>query len=152
MLKDIELIIFDWGGTLHESKTDSIFDGVPEVLDKLSERYPLVLISLAKSQDPKTRRQKIGDSGISQYFKSILVGGEDKDEMYESILSDLNVNPENVLIVDDRAIRGIAWGNRKGAKTIWIQQGKFANELPDNETGTPTFVISDIKDLNNIFK
>lgn len=80
----------------------------------------------------------------------ILVGGEDKDEMYERALIDLNILPKNVVVVDDRMIRGIAWGNHRGATTIWLQKGKFADELPTAETGEPAFIVRDILEVINL--
>ncbi len=146
----IKTIFFDWGGTLHDPQGDVLFPGVPELLRKLAERYTLVLISLAKSAAPDARREKIKNSGIESYFKLILVGADDKDEMYEQALKDLAVSPEEVAVIDDRTIRGIAWGNRQGAMTIWIKRGKFASEGPTEETGQPVHRIDAVTEVAGI--
>lgn len=143
-------IIFDWGRTLHDPETDSLFEGVSELLKDLSSKYVLALVTLAKSEPPEVRKKKIEESGVSQYFKLILAGGDDKDEMYEQVLVDLALDPSEIAIVDDRTVRGIAWGNRKGLFTIWLQKGKFASELPSAETGMPSQMIQDIGDLRKI--
>ena len=149
-MNKMQTIIFDWGRTLHDPETDTLFDGVLEIIPELSKKYVLALVSLAKSDSPAGRRKVIDESGISQYFKIILVGGEDKDEMYDSILLDNNITPDTVVIVDDRMVRGIAWGNKKGAKTIWVKRGKFADELPNEQTRNPAFTIDDIKELRSL--
>lgn len=143
----IKTIIFDWGRTLHDPESNSLFNGVRELLERLSKDYALALVSLAKSDDPETRRRKIEESGIAKYFKSILVGGEDKNEMYEKVLTILNNEPKDLIVVDDRVFQGIAWGNQKGAMTVWLRNRKFADELPTQETGNPTYTINDIKEL-----
>jgi len=62
----------------------------------------------------------------------------------------LNVRPENTLAVDDRADRGIQIANRLGCLTAWIQQGKYANITPNEETGEPTYRIDSVEDLLTI--
>jgi archaellum biogenesis ATPase FlaH len=46
-------------------------------------------------------------------FKSILFTKDNKDKLYEEILNKLSLNANEVIIVDDRILRGIAWGNKK---------------------------------------
>lgn len=142
-----KIIIFDWGRTLYNLETDTLFDGVPELLEKLSLCFTLVLVSLAVSETTEERRKKIDESGVAQYFTLILVGDENKDEMYERILSELNVTAQNTIVVDDQVIRGILWGNKKGATTVWVKWGKFADILPTDETGIPTYTVSDIREI-----
>ncbi len=146
----IKAIIFDWGRTLHDPESDSLYPGVRDIVMALSKNYGLALVSLAKSDSPEGRRKKIGESGIAEYFKTILVGVEDKDNLYEEALTNLKATPQEVVIVDDRVIRGIAWGNRRGAVTIWIRQGRFADELPSTQTGSPTFTINDLKEIESL--
>jgi FMN phosphatase YigB (HAD superfamily) len=144
---NIKLIIFDWGGTLHDPVAKELFPGTIEVLKKLAENYELALVSLAKSQPYAERLRKIEESGIVPYLKKVLVDEEDKDGLYEKLLKDFDLRPENVAIVDDRTIRGIAWGNKHSAMTIWIKRGKFANELPNETTGNPTHIINNLSEL-----
>jgi FMN phosphatase YigB (HAD superfamily) len=146
----IKAVIFDWGRTLHDPETDALFDGVSEMAEELSRCYQLVLVSLAKSDSPEGRRKKIEESGIAGYFKFIIAGGGNKIEICEEALADLGLMPEEVAIVDDQVIRGIAWGNHRGATTVWVKKGKFAGELPTKETGDPTFTVSDIVELKNL--
>ena len=67
--------------------------------------------------------------------------------MYTMALSTLGLFPQEVAIVDDRAIRGIRWGNIHGAMTIWVKQGKFMHEEPNDETGMPTYTISKLEEI-----
>ncbi len=146
----IKAIIFDWGRTLHDPDIDSLFPGTQEVLEELSKKYTLALVTLAKSQSPEYRRKTIKESGIKPYFRAIVIGNEEKDKLYEEALKELALLPENVVVVDDRTIRGISWGNRSGAMTIWMRRGKFAEELPTIETGDPTHTITDLSALTRI--
>lgn len=145
-----KVIIFDWGRTLHDIEAGKLFDGVPELLEKLSQKYILALVSLAKLEGPEVRKEKIAASGIAKHFRMVLVNGVDKDPLYEEVLETLGVAPQEVLMVDDRVVKGIAWGNRKGAKTAWIKKGRFADELPTPETGEPTFIIQSVLEIETL--
>lgn len=146
----IKAIIFDWGRTLHDPDTDGLFPGTQEVLEELSGKYTLALVTLAKSQSVEDRRRTIRESEIGFYFRAVVIGNEEKDALYEEVLKELALLPENVVVVDDRTIRGISWGNRSGAMTIWMRRGKFAEELPVGETGDPTHTITDLSALTRI--
>lgn len=150
MNKQITTIIFDWGRTIHDPERDILFEGVMDLIPEFAKKYTLTLVSLAKSDTPEGRSLRIAESGIAQFFQHIFVGEHGKDEMYEKLLAELQIDPSNIAVVDDRVVRGIAWGNRKGATTIWFQNGKFAEELPDEITGNPTHTITSFLELKNI--
>ncbi len=38
-------------------------------------------------------------------------------------------------------IRRIKYGIKNGYPTVWLQKGKFSNELPNTETGEPLLII-----------
>jgi FMN phosphatase YigB (HAD superfamily) len=147
----IKAIIFDWVWTLYNPRTRSLFDGAPELLAELSARYTLVLVSLASSKSSKERREEIQESGVAKYLKVILVDDKDKNAMYKKTLAQLEVFPEETAIVDDRTVRGIAWGNSHGVMTIWVRQGEFADDSPSKATGEPTMTIRNIAELRGIF-
>ncbi|MDO8561857.1 MAG: HAD family hydrolase [bacterium] len=149
-MEDRQVVIFDWGRTLHDPETDALFRGVPELIAELSRRYTLALVSLARRLPANERRRVIEESGIAHFFKLVFVTEEDKNEMYEKVLSELNVEPAKAIVVDDRTIRGVAWGNRRGATTIWLRQGKFAAESPNEETGEPSHIIANITELRDL--
>ena len=60
------------------------------------------------------------------------------------------VRLENTLVVDDRMDKGIQIANKLGCKTAWIRQGKYADIIPDEETGEPTYRINSLEDLLTI--
>lgn len=150
-MKTVKLIIFDWGWTLHNPETDTLFDGVDELISRLSKKYLLAVVSLARSESPELRLRKIKESSIHGYLKSVLVGGDDKDKLYEDLLTELKILPSETAVVDDRVVRGIAWGNRRGAKTIWLRNGKFKNELPNQATGEPNHTIASVQEIDALF-
>lgn len=146
----IRAIVFDWGRTLYDSETADFFPAVPDLLADLSGRYKLAIVSLV-SGDYDTRlaarQSALREADLARFFSIVRFVPLDKEAAYEETLVAFDVRGDEVAIVDDRASRGIAWGNRRGATTIWLRRGRFADELPDRETGEPTHTITEIGDL-----
>ncbi len=147
-----KLIIFDWGRTLYNPETERLFSDTIEVLDHLSQKYILAIVALATAGEEKIqeRLRIIKENNLEQYFESILFDTKDKDSMYAKTLRALELKPEEAVIVDDRVIRGIKWGNQNGTTTIWFRNGKFKDELPNEETGKPTYTVHHLSEFNEM--
>ena len=147
-------IISDWGRTLYDSNHAALFPEAARVVERLSARYTLAIVALITRGDLEAgveeRRTVLRASGLERHFSAMLFAQKDKDSLYPLALRRLCLSPEEVAIVDDRVIRGVRWGNRAGATTIWLRHGKFAQESPDEETGAPTHTIADLGHLLNI--
>ena len=141
----MEKVIFDWVGTLYQFDGKGLFPFSEEVLRRLSQRYKLAVISKAVSGNVETRRQQIRD--LEHYFEFIVADTEKTQEQFIECIQRLNVRPQETLVVDDRADRGIQIGNRLGCQTAWIRQGKYSDKMPDKETGEPTYRINSVEDL-----
>lgn len=142
-----KLVIFDWGRTLYDPDTKDVFPGVPGILKHIRSKYELAIVCLATDGDINRRIKVMEANGIKDLFSKILIAKEGKDKLFEQALSELGYSPEHTVIVDDRTIRGIQWGNQQGATTIWMKQGKFSEELPNTETGQPDYIISNIREI-----
>lgn len=145
----IKAIIFDWTGTLYE-RNKGLFDFSIDVLNGVRNKYRLGLVS--KSRDVESRRRELEGSGIIDYFWSIIVSESKGIGELEQSISELGVNPEQVLVVGDRASREIHAGNLLGCETTWIMYGDRSYDSPNEETGEPTYRIDSIKDLPEILK
>jgi FMN phosphatase YigB (HAD superfamily) len=143
----IKAIIFDWGRTLYDGENQMLFPGTENVLQILSALYILVIVSLASDGNIEKRIQILRECGIEKYFAAVYFAQNDKDSLYELALARLAITAREVVIVDDRVVRGIKWGNACGATTIWLRRGKFMNEEPSKETGPPTYVISRLEEV-----
>jgi hypothetical protein len=115
--------------------------------------YRLVLVSLVSALANATleeRKTQIETSPLRHFFESAIVTDKDKDVILDETVKILNLSREQILIVDDRVIRGIRYGNLHNHPTVWLQKGRFANELPNSETGNPSFTIQSLTQLLNI--
>jgi FMN phosphatase YigB (HAD superfamily) len=116
--------------------------------------YRLAIVSRATSPNHAARaaerRAAIATHGLARYFDPGIFAVEDKDRAYADALRDLSLPPAQVAIVDDRMRRGIRWGNQHGALTIWFRNGKFADELPDDDIGPPAHTIARLAELRGV--
>jgi len=143
----IKAVIIDWARTLYDNDQGRLFPDSLQVVQSLSKHYALAIVSLVVTGTVEQRWRVIDANNLRPYFRSILFVKENKDEAYQRVLRELNVPIEQVAIIDDRVIRGITWGNRHRAVTIWVQRGKFSNELPTVETGQPTHTVTTLQSV-----
>lgn len=146
----IEAIVFDWGRTLYDSERGMLFPEVPDLVPRLAHSYQLAIVSLVSGDyaaRSAARLAVLRESGLESYFAAVRFVAADKDRAYAETLGELGVSSLSAAIVDDRAWRGIAWGNRHGATTIWLRRGRFADEAPDADTDEPTYTIGAIGEL-----
>lgn len=151
---DVKAIIFDWEHTLFDSETEKEFPDAQKVLKYLHGRgYKLAVASLVSIHTNVTLEERIMQiqrSPLRIFFQIIEATNKDKDIIFDKIVEVFQIPRERVLIVDDRTIRGIRYGNMHGHPTIWFCNGKFANETPNAETGQPTAVIHSLIELENL--
>lgn len=151
MIKGINAIIFDWGRTLFDSDAKKEFPESEKILQQCRERrYRLAVVSLvtaAANSTLKERIEKIESSPLRHYFEIALVTDTDKDVLFNQVVTHFVLPRSEILIVDDRTVRGIRYGTRNGHPTAWIQKGKFAGELPNKETGQPTYIVHSLGEL-----
>lgn len=78
------------------STTPEVFPGVPEMLDHLSSRYPLLLITKG---DLFHQQRKVAESGLGEYFRHIEVVAEKKPSVYQRVLRRHQISPGRFLMV-----------------------------------------------------
>ena len=151
---EIKAVIFDWGRTLYDSIKKKEFSEAYDVLEHCRKRgYRLAVVSLVTGHANSTleeRKNAIEQSPLRKYFEIALVTDKDKDDKFDEVVAYFNLPRTSICIIDDRVIRGIRYGNFYGHPTIWFQNGKFANELPDKTTGIPTYTITSLGELLKI--
>jgi putative hydrolase of the HAD superfamily len=147
-----KMVVFDYGRTLYDRETDNFFPDAVSVISTLSKKYRLSIVSVSRVEGEEGRIKALRENGIIEHFEEILftASGEEKSEKYNELLQRVGLNANEVVVVDDYIIRGIAWGNKSGATTIWFQNGKFANLKPDDETGQPNYTVHSLSELIGI--
>lgn len=87
--------ILDIGKDMINKPVD-LLDGVEEVLKTLSKNYRLIL---ATKGDLLDQERKLEKSGLTDYFHHIEVLSDKKEKNYSKLLSHLDINPSEFLMV-----------------------------------------------------
>ena len=135
-------IIFDYNRTIFDPDTDNLYLGVLELLKKLSSKYELFLIS----RNEPTRKKRLEELNIKNYFQKILFVNEKSKQVFEEIAG----NTKKVIVVGDSISDEIKIGNQLGLTTIRLKRGKFATETPKDVYEIAQFEIANINELENI--
>ena len=147
-----KMIIFDYGRTLYDREIDDFFPDAIPVVRTLAEKCRLSIVSVSPADEEEARIEALREQGILDHFEEIVFteSGDAKSKEYEDLLRKVDLKANEVVVVDDYIIRGIAWGNAAGATTVWFQNGKFADLTPNDETGDPDFTIHSLSELPKI--
>ncbi len=135
-------IIFDYNRTIFDPETDNLYLGVLELLQKLSAKYELFLIS----RNEPERKRRFEELNIKNYFQKILFVNGKSRKVFEGISGDT----KNVIVVGDSISDEIKIGNQLGFVTIHLKKGKFSTEIPKNKYEFAKFEITDINELESI--
>jgi FMN phosphatase YigB (HAD superfamily) len=149
---NIKAIIFDWGRTLFDVDIKKEISDSEDVLSYCKQKgYKICVASLARpltGDNVEERIKQIKDSSLYKYIDMLEVTDvKEKDEMLDILVKKLNIPKEEILFVDDRVVKSIKYGNKNSHPTVWLKSGPFTNELPNLETGTPTFIIETLSEL-----
>jgi len=135
-------IIFDLNGTLFDPAAKGLVPGALEVLSMLKPKAALHLVSRLEPG----RSERLRDLGIEDYFESAHFV-EDKEESIRTLIGS---STEEVYVVGDYLHQEILYGNRYGAKTVWLKRGHLAHMVPESSEGEPWRTISELPELLEI--
>jgi putative hydrolase of the HAD superfamily len=118
------------------------------VLSELSESVQLGLLTDGRGGHAKLRRL-----GIEKYFDAVLVSptiGYSKREraVFDAILSDLWVSPEDAVYVGDDPRFDVRIPNEMGMTTVRIRRGRHADREPETENAVPDLEIDSLAELS----
>src|SRR6185312_10826425 len=72
-----------------------LLDGVEDVLQKLKDRYRLVV---ATKGDLLDQERKLKKSGISHYFHHVEIMSEKDEANYQKLIRHLDIKPEELMM------------------------------------------------------
>ena len=139
--------IFDFTRTLFDPEKGELYPGAFPLLEFFrNQGWRLALLSRAG----EGRQDFI--ASISYFFEIIKVVSDKSLEDFQEIAARLGLNPSDLLIIGDRIKREIVLGNRMGAITIWLKQGKFKQETPDNKSEEPHYIFESLSEITTFLK
>ncbi|WP_320047744.1 HAD family hydrolase [uncultured Ilyobacter sp.] len=160
MIKNIEIIIFDWGDTLMRDYDDSgpmahwknvdIIPGIREVLRELKKNYTLCVASNAGESDSelmKSALKRVGiDNFFSYFFTSKDLGFEKPDiRFFKAILKSGSFSASECLMVGNDYDNDIVNSKSIGMTTILFdEKNTFSNTTSADYKIDKTIQILDI--------
>lgn len=138
----IKLIIFDWKRTLYDPDQKELIAGTKNLLEFIqSKDIPILLIGKGGEE----MEQEVSRLGVKGYFKQIIFaeGAKDPHLFMPYISKD---DPKRTVFIGDRVRSELEIGKKLGATTVWVKQGKFATELPENKDQESDYTVSGLAD------
>lgn len=141
-------IIFDWKRTLYDPDTKELIAGAKELLELLNNKnVPMVLIG--KGGDDM--QEEVDRLGVDKYFQKIVFTQGEKDpNTFLPFVS--KEDPIRTVFIGDRVRSELEIGNKLGATTIWVKQGKFVTEEPESEDQKPDYTRTSLKECISLME
>lgn len=141
-------IIFDWKRTLYNPDTGELINGSKELLEYAKTRTTKLVLIGKGAQEMHDEVKRLG---VKDYFSEIIFQEGKKDsEVFKKFVS--TDNPKDTLFIGDRIRSELAVGRELGATTIWIRNGKFADELAESENQEPDHTVSSLFECIKLLK
>lgn len=118
-------VVFDFNRTLFDPDAEALFPEALKVLGGLRDAgVPLCLVC----KGGPDRRDLIERLGLPQFFERIVVTERKGAENFQECK---DLHPDCAwVVVGDRLEEELRHGAACGMRTIWLQKGKFADEVP----------------------
>lgn len=142
----VNLVIFDWKRTLYDPDRKNLVEGAVDLLESIkSKNIPMILIG----KGGEDMQQEVDRLEVRKYFKYIIFAEGEKDpQVFKDYISE--DEPKDTILIGDRVRSELAIGNGLGVTTIWVKQGKFATELPENRNQEPAYTVDNLAECLNI--
>ena len=130
--------------------TSKIYPEVPKILNSLSTRYPISLLSNADNDDPLI--QILLDNNFS--FNTITTSEQvnsykPNPEIFASTLDKMGLKHDEVIMIGDSPVSDICGAKNAGIKIVWINRKK---EKLGMEWPVPDYQISNLTELLDILE
>ncbi|WP_019244291.1 MULTISPECIES: HAD family hydrolase [Bacillus] len=127
-----------------------VYEETFQVLDKLKEKYALLLLTNGSPELQNTKLEITPE--IGPYFDQIVISGafgkgKPDVSIFEHALNLMNVSKDEAIMVGDNLMTDILGASRAGMKSVWINRhNKERNEV------IPTYEIKHLEELYTILE
>lgn len=129
-----------------------LLDGVEEVLQRLENKYRLIVLTKGDLLDQERKLEK---SGLSKYFHHVEVLSEKKEENYKNLLDHLEIDVNEFLMIGNSLKSDVIPILNIGAQAIHIPfHTTWAHELVsrEDELINDHLKLSSLRDILNYLK
>ncbi len=123
-----------------------------ETLTRLAANYRIGLLT---NGAPDLQREKIASSGLANFFDAIAISGEHdigkpKPEIFHKLLAELDVAPDEAVMIGNSLERDIAGARNAGIRNVWIKV-PGSEEPADVQPDATITALSELPDLLKSF-
>lgn len=120
------------------------------VLSELGETYELGCIT-----DGREGHSKLHRLGIRWYFDAVLVTpttdhSKDNPAVFERVLSELSVSPEEAVYVGDDPRSDFRTPNELGMTTVRLRRGRYTDLEPADDAARPDYEIEQLERVPSV--
>ncbi|MBP0954966.1 MAG: HAD family hydrolase [Oscillospiraceae bacterium] len=135
----------------YSTDKEALFEGVPELLKALRERYSLAVLA----NQPSSTAERLKRDGIYGYFDICLLSeteGLSKPDpaFFEYGIKRTGCSPDRIAMIGDRLDNDIYPAKMAGMKTIRIRQGLSAVQEPISDEYRPDATVSSLNELGEL--
>lgn len=138
----------------------ALFSDAVEVLEELSARFPLGLITNGPAD---VQRQEIATLGIARYFRNVFIEGEMGEgkpnaSVFERAAAAVGCQPVELLMVGNSYAHDVAPALAMGWHGIWIRRASDVAPSAKGPEGRPTdspepdFVAGNLREIADLLK
>lgn len=126
-----------------------LLEGVEDILEKLQGKYKLIL---ATKGDLLDQEQKLRRSGLIRYFHHIEIMSDKQEDNYLKLLSHLDIEPSEFLMIGNSVKSDILPVLNIGAKAIHIPYEVMWQHEKDHEStdNQDFYTISSLSEILNL--
>lgn len=136
-------------------------EGIQEILPILKQKYKIILISNARDSDQNLVREALERVKLASYFDAIFTPYELNEHkpaprFYLNVLKQIEIEPENAIMIGDDYENDIIAAKQVGLRTIWFnasRQNFYSNVFPyhDAMVNDPGDIISILEQKLSVY-
>ena len=118
-------------------------EGAREILSALQEQSATVFLVSKREAE---RENILNELAIAHFFTAVHFV-EHKEDILKELIEQAT---EPVYVVGDYLHNEIRYGNKYGARTVWLKRGRFSTLVPESEYDTPWRTIETLEELREL--
>lgn len=136
-------LIVDFNRTLFNPDSGQLYDGASAFLESASASRDLFLYSKREGG----RDSLLNDLGIAGFFKNVYFADKKDAESIRSIIKENGLTADQCYVIGDLITSELLAGHEAGVDTIWVRQGKFADQ---KGSFAPTHTVHSLEELHRL--
>jgi FMN phosphatase YigB (HAD superfamily) len=144
----MKTIIFDWKRTLYSPEERQLIDGALDILAFLKDKD--IYLAVVGKGDTDMYKE-VDRLNVKDYFDHIAFREGAKDSgLFEEVVD--KAGAAQTIFIGDRVRSELEVGNTLGCRTIWVKQGKFSIETPENKNQEPTYTVVSLSEAKRLIE